>query len=219
MTPIETSLNHHVILPENSPTVTHPTLIMLHGRGADEEDLLGLSERLDRRLLIISARAPFPFPYGGYTWYDVGAVGQPEPVMFKTSYDALTTFVGDVLVNYPVNKQRVFLLGFSMGTVMSFALSLTQPAIFRGVIANSGYVPENTHLTLKWNELSGTEYFIAHGIHDPVIPVSFGRRTKQLFENAHASFTYREYAMAHQISEESLADFSAWLTQRLDYRS
>jgi phospholipase/carboxylesterase len=219
MKPIETSLDHHVLLPENSPAVMHPALIMLHGRGADEEDLLGLSERLDRRLLIISARAPFPYPYGGFTWYDVGTVGQPEPAMFKTSYDALTTFVRDVLVGYPVDRQKVFLLGFSMGTVMSFALSLTQPALFRGVIANSGYVPENTHLTLKWNELSGIEHFIAHGIQDPVIPVSFGRRTRQLFENARAVFTYREYAMAHQISEESLADLSAWLSQRLDFRS
>lgn len=191
---------------------------MLHGRGADEEDLLGLSEYLDPRLLIVSGRAPFPFPYsGGYTWYDVGAVGEPDPAMFKTSYDALSTFVRDVLEKYPVDAKRVFLFGFSMGTVMSYAISLTQPALFRGVIANSGYVPENTHLTLQWNNLSGVEFFIVHGIHDPVIPVDLGRRAKQLFENANASFTYREYPMAHQIGEESLHDLSAWLVQRLDY--
>lgn len=218
MKQIETSLIHRVLVPEHSSASRHPTLILLHGRGADEEDLLGLSEHLDPRLLIVSARAPYAFPNGGgYTWYDVGALGQPEPAMFKTSYDALLTFVTDVHANYPVEQERVFLLGFSMGTVMSFALSLTKPVLFRGVIANSGYVPENTHLTLKWNSLSGIDFFIAHGMYDPVIPVGFARRGKELFERAHASLTYREYPMAHQISEESLGDLSAWLSQRIEY--
>lgn len=217
MKPIETSLEHRILPPEHSTAAKHPTLIMLHGRGADEEDLIGLSEYLDRRLLIVSARAPFPFAYGGgYTWYDVGAVGQPEPAMFRTSYDALSTFVRDSLTGYPVDPKRVFLLGFSMGTVMSYALSLTQPALFRGVIANSGYVPEHTHLTLRWDSLTGIDFFIAHGVQDPVIPIDFSRRAQQLFESAKASFVYHEYPMAHQISEESLSDMAGWLAQRLD---
>jgi phospholipase/carboxylesterase len=216
MNTIDTTLLHHLVLPETEAE-KHPTLILLHGRGADEEDLLGLSEYLDKRLLLISARALFPFPYGGgYTWYDVGTVGDPDPAMFRTSYDALSRFMDDILGAYPVDRRQVFLLGFSMGTVMSYALSLTRPSLFRGVIANSGYIPEGTHLAFQWNALKGVNFWIAHGTNDPVIPIQFGRRAQQLLEQAGAKFVYHEYPIAHQISEESLADAATWLTEQLD---
>src|SRR5512146_1137318 len=103
MKPIATSLLHSVLEPENSTAAGHPTLIMLHGRGADEEALLGLSSCLDERLPIISVRAPCSFDYGGYTWYDIGQVGIPLPGMFDESYTKLSTFVDDVLREYPVD--------------------------------------------------------------------------------------------------------------------
>jgi phospholipase/carboxylesterase len=204
---IQTILEHRVVYPENSTAKTHPTLVMLHGRGADEEDLVGLSQYYDRRLLVLSVRAPFPFPGGGgYTWYDVGEVGTPEPAMFTASYDKLSQFFDDALKNYPIDPGRLFLLGFSMGTVMSFALSLTRPELFRGVMAYSGYVPERTHLTFQWQGLAHLEYFISHGTQDPVIPIDFARRTRELFRASNARVTYKEYPIGHQLSEEGLAD-------------
>jgi phospholipase/carboxylesterase len=217
MKPIETSLVHRVLLPEQRDTPRHPALILLHGRGADEEDLLGLAEVLDDRFLLLSPRAPYPFGYGGgFTWYDVGEVGTPEPEMFRDSYDRLSTFVADALAHYPIDPARVFLFGFSMGTVMSFALSLTQPSLFRGVVANSGYIPERTHLQLRWKDLERTEFLIIHGTLDPVIPVAMGRRSDELFRASNAPYRYREYPMAHQISDESLKEITTWLSQRLD---
>ncbi|RPH36021.1 phospholipase [bacterium] len=216
MKTIATSLVHRVLEPEHSVADAHPTLIMLHGRGADEEDLLGLSSFLDDRLLCISARAPFSFPYGGYTWYDIGQVGVPLPGMFDESYAKLVTFVDDVLRNYPVDPSRLYLFGFSMGTVMSYALSLTRPELFRGVSANSGYVPEGTGLRFRWKDLAGKTFFIAHGAGDQVIPVQMARRAKELFAPSHATVDYREYPMDHQISDESLADVAAWFKKLLD---
>ena len=191
---------------------------MLHGRGADEEDLLGISHHLDSRLLIISARAPFPFG-GGYTWYDFAAVGTPEPSMFKTSYEKLARFVEDALRHYPADRKNVYLLGFSMGTVMSFAVALTAPELFRGIVANSGYIPEGTHLVYRWNELGSIDFLITHGIHDPVIPVDFGRRSQELLSRSTTRVTYKEYPMGHQMSEESVHDIAVWITQRLDTSS
>jgi phospholipase/carboxylesterase len=212
MSGIPTTLEHRVLLPEGGETAKHPTVIMLHGRGADEEDLIGLAKYYDPRLLILSVRAPYPFADGGgYTWYDVGAVGTPDPVMFRLSYDRLSHFVDDALHAYPVDPSCVILLGFSMGTVMAFALSLTRPELFRGVIANSGYVPEGTHLSFRWRELGNLAYFIAHGREDPVIPIDFARRAKRLFEDSTAQVEYREYDMVHEISEESLRDSAAFL--------
>ncbi|MBI4535911.1 MAG: alpha/beta fold hydrolase [Ignavibacteriae bacterium] len=217
MKQISSTLVHRVLPPEQSNAAHHPTLIMLHGRGADEEDLLGLSQYFDSRLLILSVRAPYPFPYGGgYTWYDIGAVGAPELTMFKTSYEKLSAFVSDALAQYPVDTKQVYLLGFSMGTVMSYSMALTQPQLFRAVIANSGYVPEGTHLSFLWDQIGHLDFFIAHGTFDPVIPVQLGRRAKELLESAKARLSYKEYPMAHQISEESLHDMAAWLNAILN---
>ncbi len=216
MKPIETSLVHRVLAPESQGTETHPTLILLHGRGADEEDLAGIAEHLDERLLILSARAPFPFSYGGgYTWYDAGEGGVPEPAMFRASYDKLSLFLDDIIVKYPVDAGRLFVFGFSMGAVMSYALALTRPKTFRGVIPHSGYLPEGTHLTLRWKDLASTEFFIAHGTLDPVIPVDASRRARQLLERAGVRMVYREYPVGHELCEEGLADISAWLRERL----
>jgi phospholipase/carboxylesterase len=217
MKAIESTLFHIVEAPRTATGPVHPTLVLLHGRGADEEDLLGLSSSLDKRFLILSVRAPYPFEYsGGFTWYDIDEVGTPEPAMFKSSYDKLSSFVSDALAHYPIDKKHLYLFGFSMGTVMSYALALTQPGLFRGVIANSGYVAEGTHLAYQWNQLGNTEFFVTHGTQDPVIPVQMARKAKGLLEAAHARFDYKEYPMSHQISEESLQDFSIWLTRHLD---
>jgi phospholipase/carboxylesterase len=190
---------------------------MLHGRGADEEDLLGLASYLDERLAVVSARAPYPFEYGGgFTWYDIDETGVPDPEMFRTSYDRLTAFVKEVLDGYPIDRSNLFLLGFSMGSMLSFSLALTRPELFRGVIANSGYVPEGTDLVLRWNELASTAFFIAHGTFDPVIPVGLGRRTRDQFQTSNASWVYREYPMGHEISPESLTDAAQWLKELLD---
>jgi len=204
---------HHIALePEGEASGPHPTMIMVHGRGSDEEDLPGIASRFDRRLLILSVRAPFPFAYGGgYTWYDVGTVGSPEPAMFRESHDRLSQFVDEALREYPVDPTRLFLLGFSMGTVMSLALGLSRPGLVRGVSANSGYVAEGTHLNYRWNELAGTSFFIAHGTLDPVIPVAMARRARELFAASNAPHVFREYPMAHQISDDSLTDIAGWL--------
>src|SRR5512137_1636155 len=123
MNPISTSLLHKVLQPRRRTSAPAPLLILLHGRGANEDDLLGLAEYLDDRLFIVSARAPFPFQFGGgFTWYDLEEVGKPEPAMFRKSYDKVRQFVDDVGKGYPVDRSRIFLGGFSMGAVMSYAI-------------------------------------------------------------------------------------------------
>jgi phospholipase/carboxylesterase len=216
MNPIPTTLVHKILQPRRRAAHAAPVLILLHGRGANEEDLLGLAEYLDERLFIVSARAPFAFQFGGgYTWYDLEEVGKPEPAMFRTSYAKVRQFVEDVGKGYPVDRSRIFLGGFSMGTVMSLAIGLTEPSAVHGVVANSGYVPEDTDLRFAWDEVRGKPFFVTHGTYDPVIPVSFGRRTKELLEKAHATLTYREYDMGHQISEESLNDLMTWISSHI----
>jgi phospholipase/carboxylesterase len=210
MKPLATSLIHRVLPPEESTASLHPAILMLHGRGSDEEDLLGIVPSLDRRFLIVSARAPNPFPYGGYTWYDVGEVGTPEPTMFRNSYEKLVTFMTDILKGYPIDPRRLILFGFSMGTVMSFSLALTHPDKIRGVAGNSGYVPEGTFLEYRWKEMATTDILITHGVQDTVIPISMARRARELFAGSNSPVSYHEYNAAHHLTDESLSDIVSW---------
>ena len=192
-------------------------LILLHGRGTNEDDLLGLVDYLDPRLFVVSVRAPFRFEQGlgGYTWYDVQDVGIPQPKQFEESYNRLAQFVLDVNQHYPVDPRRVFMLGFSMGSIMSLALSLTKPELIRGVVAHSGYIPENTSLQFAWERLQHLSLFIAHGVNDPVIPVHLGRRAHDLLSKTQADLTYKEYPIPHSMSEQSVSDLADWLQKKL----
>ena len=106
---IHTTLVHKVLQPKEKGSGKHPTLILLHGRGANEDDLLGLVEYLDERLLIISARAPFKFPFGGgFAWYDILEIGKPEPKMFAESYNKIARFFEDVKTDIHWILQKSF---------------------------------------------------------------------------------------------------------------
>ena len=213
---ISTSLHHKIHPPRAQSPGNPPCLILLHGRGANEDDLLSLSGYLDERLFVVSARAPFEFQRGGgYTWYDILEIGRPEPKMFADSYNKLLSFIEDVRKKYPVDPSKVFLCGFSMGTMMSYAVALTRPAEIAGVIANSGYIPEETNLKFDWPGVKGKPFFVAHGTYDPTIPVMFSRRAKALLQEAQAAVWYKEYDMGHQINEESLNDMTHWLSRYL----
>lgn len=214
------SLFHQILLPQNSKVSLHPTIIYLHGRGADEEDLLGVSGSFDERFLSIGVRAPFGFDYGGgYTWYEILERGKPEPKMFKSSYERLLQFIEEALTRYPIDSKCLFLFGFSMGTVMAYALALTRPHLFAGIVANSGYLAEETYLKYEWNNLEGKEVLITHGVLDDVIPAAASRRAFQLFQEAKARVIYKEYDVAHQLNDLCVADAAAWLKERLNSKS
>lgn len=215
---IASTLVHKIRPPAAASDQRSPALILLHGRGTNEDDLLGLADYLDPRFFVVSVRAPHRFQqeFGGYTWYEIQKVGTPHPQQFEDSYKRLVQFIDDVKNGYPIDPGRVFLLGFSMGSIMSFAVALSMPQAVRGIVAHSGYIPENTSLQFAWDRLQQLSVFVAHGVHDPVIPIHSGRRVQELLSKTSADLTYKEYPIPHTISEESLSDLSSWLQKVLD---
>jgi len=212
---IKTSLEHKILPPADS-TGRHPALVLLHGRGSNEDDLLGLTPYLDPRFFFIAARAPLRFSFGGFTWYEMPEVGSPDPGQFRESYARLMEFLEDVKSHYPVDPGQMVLLGFSMGTVMAYAAAFTKPDAVAAVAANSGYVPEGLDLPFQWDRLKGKRFFVGHGVHDDVIGVKAARRAKELLSGTEAELTYREYPIGHTMSEESIDDVAHWLTAGLE---
>src|ERR687893_1578843 len=120
-------------------------LVLHHGRGADEHDLLGLGDVLDpqQRLHVVTPRAPLTIPgWPGFHWYVVPRVGYPDHDTFHAAFDALAALHDQLWDRTGLTPEQTVLGGFSMGSVMSYALGLgaarSAPA---GILAFSGFVP------------------------------------------------------------------------------
>ncbi len=216
----ETTLNlTHLVRPalEHAPDDgPGPCLLLLHGRGADEEDLMGLEGALDPRFTVISPRAPFRLG-PGYAWYVMPQAGKLDDSTLKASLDELQEFIARLPEVYSVDRGRLYLLGFSQGAIVSSALAMLIPEAIAGAVMHSGYVAaHHTAIALDPAGLKGKPFFLAHGKYDDVIPVTRGRDAQEYLEAAGADVAYKEYPIGHSISEESLYDLSEWLTAHLD---
>lgn len=206
-----TTLAHEVLLPRRA-SENRPGLILLHGRGADENDLLALAEHLDPRFLVVSARAPLSLA-PGFEWYRLGAIGEPDLPTLRSGLADLRRFVAEI-TRYLIDPARLFMLGFSQGAVMSCSYALMNPRDIAGVVALSGYIPTNAGLPFQLDRLDGRGFFVAHGTLDAVIPVRFGRDASEFLARTTAAVTYREYSVGHQITLEILDDVARWFAER-----
>lgn len=193
-------------------------LFLLHGRGADENDLFPLFDLLDpqRRLVGVSPRAPLALPPGGAHWYQVVQVGYPDPATFRPTFDLLERWFDELLVGLDIDIDRVVVGGFSQGCVMSHCLSLgagrPRPA---GLIGLSGFMPTVEGFELDLTDVSGWPAALGHGIYDPVIGVQWGRDARERLEKAGAEVTYRESPMDHTIDPGYIDELRGWLTSVL----
>jgi phospholipase/carboxylesterase len=209
------TLQHLVFLP-TSAGKNFPTIIAIHGRGADENDLVPVVLALELSdLVLVTPRAPFAFPYGGYAWYNLAHEGVPDPETFQTSLGLFRKFIDETKAAYPVDPKRLILLGFSQGTVMAYATALLDPSAFRGIVALSGYIPHRSSLPLRLSKVRGFPVFISHGSNDMMMPVRLGRESAELLRDAGADVTYREYLMGHEVTEEAIRDLKEWLRKLL----
>jgi len=189
-------------------------LVLFHGRGASEHDLVPLLDVLDpeRRLLGVTPRGPFSFPPGGAHWYALYRLGYPDPATFLDTYRRVAEWL-DGLAFPP---ERTVLGGFSQGAMMTYALGLgegrARPA---ALIALSGFIPEvpgwALDLTPPLPPLA-----VAHGIYDDVIGVEWGRRARERLEAAGADVLYRESPLPHAVDPTFLRELAPWLRSALD---
>jgi phospholipase/carboxylesterase len=194
-------------------------LVLHHGRGTDERDLLGLADRLDpqRRLRVVSPRGPLQLPgWPGYHWYLVPRVGHPDPDTFFAAREALAALHDRLWEESGVGPERTVLAGFSMGAVMSHALGWSgdRPAV-AGVLAFSGFVPTVAGWEPSLADRSSTRAFVAHGDRDPVIGVELGRAARDLLERGGVDVTYLESPVPHTIDPAALEAAGGWLAQTL----
>jgi phospholipase/carboxylesterase len=195
-----------------SPAAGEPegALVLLHGRGADELDLVPLLDLLDpgRKLLGVTPRGPFSFPPGGAHWYALREVGYPDPPTFHATFEGLAGWLDGL--GFP--PDRIALGGFSQGAVMSYALSLGEgrpsPA---ALVALSGFIPTVPGFDLDLESRAGFPVAIGHGAFDPVIGVEWGRRAAAALEAAGLDVVYRESPLPHAVDPHFVRGLAPWL--------
>ena len=190
-------------------------LVLHHGRGTEERDLLDLADALDpeRRLWVATPRAPLQLPGSpGYHWYVVPRVGYPDHDTFHAARAALADLHDRLWAQTGVGPERTVLGGFSMGAVMSYAMALgaDRPAV-AGILAFGGFVPIVDGWEPGCEDRQGTRAFIAHGRRDPIIEIGFAQRARELLEAGGLDVTYRESDLGHQIDPGHLRDAAGWL--------
>ena len=195
-------------------------VVLHHGRGADEHDLLGLADVLDpeRRLHFVTPRAPLQLPgWPGNHWYVVPRVGYPDHDTFHAAFGALASLHDELWEKTGIAPERTVFGGFSMGSVMSYALGLagSRPAP-AGVLAFSGFIPTVDGWQPSLADRTATRAFIAHGRQDPIMDVAFARRAQELLEAGGLDVSYHESDAAHHIDPAHVPAAVDWLRETLD---
>jgi len=193
-------------------------LVLLHGRGTDQFDLLPVLDQLDpeRRLVGVTPRAPLELSRGAFHWYISRAVGYPDHDTFHATYDLVAGWLDALPEALGVPWSRTVLGGFSMGAVMSYALGLgagrTAPA---GILALSGFIPTVDDFEVDLSGRQGYPVAIGHGTEDPVISVDFARDARHRLETAGARVLYRESRMFHGIDPVFIHVLHNWLADTI----
>lgn len=212
-------LAHAVFEPSGSGP--HPTIIALHGWGANAADLLGLQPYLcNGRLMVICPQGPLEVPLGsravGYGWFPLTMDRPPDLPSILSAGDQLRAFLDAALERYPIDRKKLVALGFSQGGVMSYGLGLGDPGRFAAVAALSSWLPKELAGLFSMNDRNKLPpTLVQHGSADDLIQIGRARDSVEILRGLCAQVTYREYEMGHEISPQSLADLSAWLEEKV----
>lgn len=197
-----------------------PLLVMCHGYGSDENDLFSFASELPEELFIISLRAPHLMQPYGNAWYSINFDAEQgkwsDDEQAKDSRDSIANFIDYACKKYPVDSNNVTLLGFSQGTILSYAVALTYPEKVKNIIALSGYINPN----IIPNDIANMNYsnlyfYCSHGTVDQVIPVDWARKAPKFLQALNIDYTYSEFPVGHGVAPQNFYEFKEWLVDKI----
>jgi phospholipase/carboxylesterase len=199
----------------------HPTLLTLHGWGANALDLLGLAPYLcSGKFLVLCPQGPLHVPLGGaavgYGWFPITMGGSLDVKAVVVAREALRQFLVEAMTRYPIDPKKLGVVGFSQGGVMAYSLGLGEPERFSALASLSSWLPQDLLSLLP--DVPATEQLpilIQHGNRDELVDVGRARQSVETLRNVRVPVTYREYEMGHEINANSLGDLSAWLQEKM----
>ena len=209
---------HHLVRAPKIILDKNPLLLLLHGYGSNEEDLFSFASELPEEYYVISARAPYDMGFGSYAWYAINFDADENKFsdipQAQQSRDLIANFINELVANYPIDPSNVTLIGFSQGTILSYAVALSYPEKIQRVVAMSGYI--NTEMVkpnFETNNFSNLKIFASHGTVDQVVPVDWARKAAPALTQLGIEIVYKEYPVGHGVAPQNFYDFKNWLQQ------
>jgi phospholipase/carboxylesterase len=217
------NLTYHVRRPAKLGVARPPVLLILHGYGADEFDLLSLADYLDDQLLVISLRAPIVLDQGGHAWYHLTWTTtnlKADDESRTQSETILTKELPNIIEQEGGDPNNVYLMGFSQGAAMCFALlgrhDLASHGItVKGLMALSGYIPQDVLPILREKRFDNLPVLITHGEFDDLIPAIAMDQSEAAMRHTGAKVTAKLYQMGHGLLPETIEDISRWYRKQI----
>lgn len=209
---------HHLVREPKIKLDKNPLLLLLHGYGSNEEDLFSFASELPEEYYVISARAPYDMGFGSYAWYAINFDADENKFsdipQAQQSRDLIANFIDELFVNYPIDATNITLIGFSQGTILSYAVALSYPEKIQRVVAMSGYLNlEMVKPNFETNDFSNLKIFASHGTVDQVVPVDWARKAAPILTQLGIEVVYKEYPVGHGVAPQNFYDFKNWLQQ------
>ena len=209
----------HLIRQPKSNTGKAAALFLFHGYGSDENDLFSFADELSSNLFIISARAPYAMKPYGNAWYAIhwdnsGKFSDDKQAI--ESRELIRKFILEATEAYDLDPENINLLGFSQGSILSYAVALSYPKLIKNVVALSGYVNQGIlKEDYTSNDFSELEFYCSHGSVDQVIPVDWARKTQPFLEKLSIKNQYSEFPVGHGVAPQNFFEFKSWLEKRI----
>ncbi|KAB1194157.1 phospholipase [Haloferax sp. MBLA0076] len=203
-------LEHVHVEPSEPVDGSAPAVVLLHGRGSNEQDLLQLTQHFPDHLHVVSLRAPDRLQ-GGYTWYELDLSGgglhqsQPHTEQFERSRELVRASIDAAIEEYGLDSDRIGLLGFSQGAITSLSLLVEDPDDYAWVVALHGYLAES-HASVEPEGIADKPVFVGAGSMDRIIPASRAEHAADRLRELGANVTVQVYDAPHGVGPDELAD-------------
>ena len=208
------------IRPSNLGLDKSKVIYLIHGYGADKNDLFSFSDYLPVNLTVIAVQAPYSMPYGGgAAWYSLEVDSQGNHIsnvdQAKQSVAEISNFIDASIEEYKLDSENIFVLGFSQGAILSYSLVFNNPSKYKYVLPLSGFIMDDIMPTDFNKDYSNLDFYSAHGTMDGVIPIEKGRTVSVLLKRLNVKHIYHEFPSAHSIANEEFGEIISWLKERL----
>jgi len=210
----------YLLRPSSKDSGKIPALFMFHGYGSNEEDLFSFASELPEELLVFSVKAPYKLEPFGHAWYAINFDAEQgkwsDDEQAKESREKIVAFIEEATEAYELDKENITLLGFSQGTILSYAVALSYPEKVKNVVALSGYINENI-LVDDYTEKdhSGLNFYASHGQVDQVIPLEWAQKSPEFLKKLNISTMYQEFPVGHGVSQQNFFSFRKWLEEHI----
>lgn len=210
----------HLIRPSSLREGIPAVLFMFHGYGSNEEDLFSFAPELPPELCVISVRAPYNLEPFGYAWYAInfdaekGKWSDDEQAI--SSREKIVAFIDEACKTYGLDANHITLLGFSQGTILSYAVALSYPEKIKNVIALSGYINKNIIVKgYQDKNFNNLKIYASHGQVDQVIPLEWAQKTPGFLKPLGIAYVYEEFPVGHGVAPQNFHSFKKWLEDKI----